>query len=428
MLLALKGGRVVDPAGGVDEVRTLLVENGRIAAAGRIEPPAEAQVIDISGKLVLPGFWDLGAHARRLSPARLARITATAARGGFTAVTVLPDTDPPLDSPLLLYGLRDLARTVTPLKLWPVGAITRGLGGAELADIGSLADAGAVAASDGHRQLTSAQVLYLALQYAAYFRLPLFLYPEDASLAQGGVMRESPESTRLGLRGIPAAAEEIAVARDLLLAKHSGGRVHFLGLSSAGSVKLLRRAKEEGIAASAAVTPHHLLLTVADMPDYDTNFKVRPPLGTAEDREALVAALADGTIGAVTSDHTPASPEEKEVEFEQAAWGASSLATLFPLLYTYLVLPGKITLNTLVARLTSGPARILGQKEPTLAPGSAADLTVIDPEAAEVISTRYLPPEERNTPFNGRRIQGLPVLTLVGGQVVFERKGDKKDA
>jgi dihydroorotase len=428
MPLALKGGRVIDPAGGVDEVRTLLVKNGTIVAAGRLEPPSEACVIDVSGKLVLPGFCDLGVHARRLSPARLARIAAAAARGGFTAVTVLPDTDPPLDSPLAVYGLRDLARTVTPLKVRPVGAITRGLAGAELADIGSLAEAGAVAASDGDRQLSSARLLYLALQYAAYFGLPLFLYPEDASLAQGGLVREGPESTRLGLHGIPAAAEEIAVARDLILAKHSGGRVHFLGLSSAGSVKLLRRAKEEGIAASAAVTPHHLLLTVADMPDYDTNFKVRPPLGTAEDREALVAALADGTIGAVTSDHTPASPEEKEVEFEQAAWGASSLATLFPLLYTYLVLPGKITLNTLVARLTSGPARILGQKEPTLAPGSAADLTVIDPEAAEVISTRYLPPEERNTPFNGRRIQGLPVLTLVGGQVVFERKGDKKDA
>lgn len=428
MLLALKGGRVIDPAGGVDEVRTLLVEGGTIVAAGRLEPPSEARVIDVSGKLVLPGFWDLGVRARRLNPARLARITATAARGGFTTITVLPDTDPPLDNPLALYGLRDLARTVTQLKVWPVGAITQGLAGAELVDIGSLAEAGAVAASDGHRQLTSTRLLYLALQYATYFRLPLFLYPEDASLAQGGVMREGPESTRLGLHGIPAAAEEIAVARDLLLAKHSGGRVHFLGLSSAGSVKLLRRAKEEGIAASAAGTPHHLLLAVADMPEYDPNFKVRPPLGTAEDREALVAALADGTIEAVTSDHTPASPEEKEVEFKHAVWGVSSLATLFPLLYTYLVLPGKIALNTLVARLTSGPARILGQKEPTLAPGSAADLTVIDPEGAEVISTRDLPPEERNTPFAGRRIRGLPILTMVNGRVVFERKGAEENA
>lgn len=428
MLLALKGGRVVDPAGGVDEVRTLLVEGGTIVAAGRLEPPSEARVIDVSGKLVLPGLWDLGAHARRLSPARLARITATAVRGGFTAVTVLPDTDPPLDSPLAVYGLRDLARTVTSLKVWPVGAITRSLAGAELADIGSLAEAGAVAVSDGHQPLSSARLLYLALQYAAHFGLPLFLYPEDASLAQGGVVRESPESTRLGLPGIPAAAEEIAVARDLLLAKHSGGRVHFLGLSSAGGVKLLRRAKEKGIAASAAVTPHHLLLTVADMPEYDPSFKVRPPLGTAEDREALVAALADGTIEAVTSDHAPVSPEEKEVEFEQAAWGASSLATMFPLLYTYLVLPGKMALNTLVARLTGGPARILGQKEPTLAPGSAADLTVIDPEKEEIISAAALPPEERNTPFAGRCIRGLPVLTMVNGQVVFERKGVEENA
>ncbi|NLG86890.1 MAG: dihydroorotase, partial [Firmicutes bacterium] len=350
----------------------------------------------------------------------LASLGQTAASGGFTGVTVLPDTTPPLTDALRLAGLTALARENCPVHLYPIGALSRNLEGKELADMGSLAQAGAYGFSDGEHWPANSQLLFLALKYAGTFERPLFIHPEDPALAADGLMRESKAATRLGLPAVPAVAEEIAVARDLLLAQTTGGRLHFIHLSTAKAVALLGQVQKQGVSVTGAAPASHLLLTCDDIKDYNTSFKLSPPLGEKKDQEALIQAIKDNTLKAIVTDHTPCSPEQKDVEFAAAVWGGSFLRHAFSLLYTKLVRPGKLDLGTLITRLTYGPAQILNLHQAgTLQPGTPADITGINLNATTTINTHHLPLSEQNTPFLGQEVSGLPVLTIVGGKIVF---------
>lgn len=423
MLTALTGGRLLDPAQGIDQEGTLIIENGLIKDIVSSVPPVKTQVLDVSGHLVIPGLIDLSCRPGSVSASSLASLGAAAAGGGFTGVTVLPDTVPALTDALRLAGLQAVAQANCPVHLYPIGALSRDLEGKELADLGSFAQAGAHGFSDSVLWPVNSGLLFLALKYAAPFKRPLFVHPEDPTLAGEGLMRESPAATRLGLPAIPAAAEEVAVARDLLLAQATEGRLHFIHLSTARGVALVGQAKQQAVRVTAAAAASHLLLTCNDIRDYNTNLKLIPPLGENRDREALIMALKDGVVDAIVSDHTPCAPERKDEEFAAAVWGGSFLRHAFPLLYTQLVRSGKLDLHTLVTRLTAGPAQILGLDQAgTLKPGTPADITVIDLDTTATIKANDLPPAERNTPFLGREVAGLPLLTMVNGEIVFKAK------
>lgn len=423
MVKALTGGRLLDPAANIDQKDTLIIENGLIKEITASTPPNGAEIIDVNGCLVVPGFIDLSCRPGSINSSSLVSLGQAALQGGFTGLTILPDTKPPLTDSLRLAGLQALAQQHCPVQLFPLGALSRNLAGAELADLGSLAEAGGRGFSDGLRWPTDSKLLLLALKYAATFGQPLFIHPEDPALVASGLMRESQTATRLGLPAIPAAAEEVAVARDLLLAQATGGRLHFVHLSAANSIALLRWAQQQGTAVSAAASLAHLLLTYNDIRTYNTNFKLQPPLGSSADQGALITGLRDGTLAAIVTDHTPASPEQKDREFSAAAWGGSFLRHAFPLLYTRLVRSGKLDLATLISCLTAGPAKVLGLSQiGTLAPGSLANITVIDPAAAVTISAQQLPLNEQNTPFLGQQVAGLPVLTLVKGVVAYAKE------
>lgn len=420
MLTALVGGRLLDPAQSLDQEGTLVIENGLIKDIIFSVPPAQAHVIDVSGHLVAPGFIDLSCRPGSISAHSLASLGAAAVSGGFTGVTILPDTRPPLTDSLRLVGIMALAQNNCSAHLYPLGAISHNLEGQHLADMGSLVQAGACAFSDGYRWPVNSQLLFLALKYVGTFERPLFIHSEDPTLAAGGLMRESPASTRLGLPAIPAVAEEIAVARDLLLAQATGGSLHFIHLSTAKAVALLSQVQKLGAPVTGAVPVAHLLLTCDDIEGYNTNFKLTPPLGEKKDQETLIQAVKAGALAAIVTDHTPCSPEQKDMEFAAAVWGGSFLRHAFPLLYTQLVRSGKLKLDTLITRLTQGPAQILGLNQAgTLKPGSPADITVIDLDATHTINADDLPSSEQNTPFLGWKVSGWPVLTIVNGDIVF---------
>ncbi|MGI6129562.1 MAG: dihydroorotase [bacterium] len=425
MLKALTGGRLLDPAQGLDQEGTLLIDikTGLIKDIIFMDPPAEAEIVSVSGHLVVPGFIDLTCRPGSVNARSLASLGRAAASGGYTGITILPDVIPPLTDELRLSGLIKLARANSPVHFYPVGALSRNLEGAELADIGSLVDAGARALSDGKKWIINSQLLSLSLRYAGAFNRPLFVYPEDPNLSAGGLIREGAVATRLGLPAIPAVAEEVAVARDLLLARATGGQLHFTHLSTSGAVALLAQAQKQGVRTTAAALASHLILTCDNITDYNTNFKLDPPLGEKKDQKALIACLNDGTLTAITTNHTPVAPEKKDVEFAAAAWGGSFLRHTFPLLYTKLVRTGKLDLATLITKLTTGPAQILGLNQAgTLKPGIPADVTVIDLNATHTINANDLPLTERNTPFLDWKLSGWPVLTMVNGDIVFQKQ------
>ena len=424
MLKALTGGRLLDPARGIDITGTIIVnpKTGLIEDLTTGNLPAEADIININDKLVTPGFIDLGCRPGSISQSSLASLGHAAISGGYTSLTILPDTVPPLTDELRLGGLLALAAGHCPTNLCPVGALSRNLDGTELADIGALVQAGAYALSDGQQWINNAQLLWLALKYAAPFDRPLFIYPEELTLAAGGFMREGVIATRLGLPAIPAVAEEIAVARDLLLAQSADGRLHFSHLSTARAVSLVRQSQQQGVRASAAAPLPNLLLTSEAVADYDTNYKLKPPLGETKDQEALLAGLKDETLIAIASNHTPVAPEKKDTEFAQATWGGSFLRHAFPLLYTNLVLTGKLDLATLVTRLTDGPARVLGlEGVGSLKPGSRADIAVIDLNLSHKIHAHDLPSNEQNTPFLDADLKGWPIMTMLKGNIVYAK-------
>ncbi|MEW6106753.1 MAG: dihydroorotase, partial [Bacillota bacterium] len=377
---------------------------------------------DVRGKVVLPGLIDMHVHLRepgREDEETIETGTLAAARGGFVAVACMPNTDPPLDTGAAVRFVLSRARETGHVRVLPVGAITRGLGGTELAEIGELRRAGAVAISDDGRPVTNATVMRHAMEYASMFDMPVISHAEDVELSAGGAINEGYWSTRLGLPGIPAAAEETMVARDIFLAELTGARLHIAHVSTAGSVELIRRAKEKGILVTCEATPHHFTLTDEAVAGYDTNTKVNPPLRTQRAVEAVRQGLADGTIDVIASDHAPHTAEEKEVEYELAAFGMIGLETSLALAVTELVRPGILTLGQLVERMSYGPARTLGLDWPGIVPGAEANITVLDPDASFVVDPAGFASRSRNTPFSGRRLFGKVVATVVEGRLAY---------
>jgi dihydroorotase len=454
-LLLLRASRILDPSHGLDGPGAVLIEGERVVAVGTDaafpDEGRDARAIELpTGWVVAPGFVDLHAHLRE--PGYEGKETiATGARaathGGFTTICCMPNTNPVLDSAAMLDSVLDRAQGV-PARVCPIAAITRGEEGRELTEMMELAEAGAVAFSDDGRPVSSGRIMRLAMQYAAPLRLPLVEHCQDEDLVGVGVMHEGAISTLLGLRGWPAAGEEVMLARDLRLVRETGARYHAAHLSTAGSVELIRQAKAEGLPVTAEVTPHHLLLTdewvagerggplaeaLADLGlsvpagvRYDTNAKVNPPLRGKEDCAALLAGLLDGTIDAIATDHAPHTMVDKDCEFAEAAFGISGFETALAALLT-LVHTGHLPLATLIAALTERPARAWNLDVGTLKPGALADLVVFDPDEEWTVDPARFASKGRNTPLARLTLRGRVRMTLLGGAVVYDARAEQMD-
>ena len=421
--LLIRGGRVIDPAAGTDVAADLLVDEGRIVHVGPSLAPDSAEVVDARGLVVAPGFVD--PHAHLCEPGwehreTIATGALAAAAGGYTTVCAMPDTDPVVDDPASVGFIVAAGRRARGARVLPVAAVSAGRKGEQLTEFGEVVDAGAIAVSDAGRAVRSSMLMRLALEYARAFGVPVLSHPEDTGLARGGVMHEGVMSTRLGLRGKPAAAEEIGTARDLALAEATGGRLHLQRVSTAAAADLVRRARARGVRVTAEATPHHLLLSHELVAGYGTEYKVDPPLRTPSDRGALCEALADGAIDCIATDHAPRTYDEKEQAFDDAPFGVVGFETAFAVLHTRLVLAGVLTLPELLARMSTGPARAVGLAGGTLAPGDPADLVLIDTNAKWTIDPAAFLSKCRNTPFGGAEATGRVVRTLVGGETVWE--------
>lgn len=423
MNLLIRGGRVIDPANGVDAAADVLILEGRIARVGPgLAAPEGTPAVDAGGRVVAPGFIDMHAHLREPGyeyKETVATGTRAAAAGGFTAVAAMANTLPVNDTRAVTDYILAKARSEGVVRVFPIGAVSKGLRGEELAELGELAEAGCVAYSDDGRPVMNSALLRRALEYAQAFAKPIISHAEDAYLAAGGVMHEGFVSTDLGLKGIPAAAEEIMVARDLALAELTGTPLHIAHVSTAGAVRLIRDAKARGVPVTAEVTPHHLLLTDEAVRGFDPNTKMNPPLRGKRDVEALREALADGTLDALATDHAPHALSDKEVEYDLAPFGIVGLETAVPLCLTHLVREGVLDLRTFIARLTVGPARILDLPLGTLTPGAPGDVTILDLGREIAIDPSRFYSRSRNTPFAGWRCVGAPWMTVVGGRVVM---------
>jgi dihydroorotase len=424
MRLVLKGGRVIDPSQGIDDRLDVLIEDGHVTKLGTGFDTRRGQTIDVRGRVVCPGFIDLHCHLRepgREDKETIATGTRAAAAGGYTAVCAMPNTDPVNDRAGITRAILDRARSEGLARVYPIGAITRGSLGEELAEYGDLREAGCVAVSDDGRPVASARVMRRALEYARAFDLTVIDHCEEPSLAQGAAMNEGTVSTLLGLRGAPAVGEAVVVERDVLLAELTGGKVHIAHVSAAASVDAVRRGKARGVRVTAEATPHHLLLTDQAVRDsgYDTSTKMNPPLRTEADRQALVDGLRDGTIDCIATDHAPHTVDDKKVEYDQAAFGIVGLETAVALCLDRLVGAGILDLAQLVSLLSTRPARVLGLAGGSLAPGSPADVTVLDLERRVKVDPARFESKGRTTPFAGWTLKGGPVLTIVDGRVVF---------
>jgi dihydroorotase len=427
----IEGGRVIDPASGTDGVRTVVVRDGRIAeVAERVERPRDARAVDARGRWVTPGFVDLHVHLRE--PGQEYKETVeTGARaavaGGFTAVAAMPNTNPVNDSTSVTELVLKRAAAAGAARVYPIGCISRGQKGEDLAEFGELKAAGCVALSDDGRPVMSAALMRRALEYALAFDLPLSVHEEDLGLVGKGVMHEGEWATRLGLKGIPAQAEDVMVLRDLALAELTGGRLHVAHVSTAGAVRALRDAKRRGLRVTAEVTPHHLALSDEDVArsGYDTSFKMNPPLRSRADRDALRQALADGTIDAIATDHAPHSAVEKDLEFDQAANGIVGLETAFPVCLA-LVREGVLGERRLVEALTIGPARALGLPGGTLAVGAPADVAILDPAAEWRCDPSRFRSKGRNSPWKGALLTGRCTHAFVDGKLVHEAAKEER--
>jgi dihydroorotase len=421
-VIVFRGARVVDPAGVRDEVADVAVREGRIAVIGTDVDVDGGEVLACDGLVLAPGLVDLHTHLREPGfdhKETVATGTRAAALGGFTAVAPMANTDPVADSAAVIHEVRDLAARAGLADVFPVGAITKGSEGETLSEMGEMVAAGVRMFSDDGRCVPTARMVRNALTYArAFDEVVIAEHCEDASLAEGGQMHEGYHSYSLGLQGQAAEAEEIIVARDLAIARMTGGRIHLCHLSSARSVELVRRAKAEGVRVTAEVTPHHLVFTDEDLLGYDTNLKVNPPLRTAEDRGALRAGLVDGAVDVVATDHAPHAVEEKEAEFDRAPPGTIGLETALSVVLTELVAPGSLTLDRAVQALSVIPARILGAGDHggPIAPGAPANLVVFDPEAEWTVEPPFAS-RSRNSAFLGRRLRGRVVHTMLHGDL-----------
>jgi len=456
--LLLTGGRVVDPANHFDSPADVLIIDGKISAVGKnLSAPKGVEQFDAGGKIVCPGLIDLHVHLRepgQTAKENLATGTAAAARGGFTSVVCMPNTSPAIDTAGTVALIRERAAREGIVNVFVTGAITKNIAGEELAPIGGLKRAGVVAITDDGHCIQNHELMRHACQYAKMFDLPVMDHCQDYSLVTDGVMHEGYWSTVLGLRGWPAAGEEVIVARNILLAELTGAKIHCQHLSAAGSVALLREAKKRGVPISGEACPHHFVLTdaavagsekfwaddgkslfstqnsklktqnLSEWPKYDTNFKMNPPLRTARDREAILAGLADGTIEILCSDHAPHCDYEKEVEFDYAPFGITGLETELALSLMQLVHTKRLSLANLIAKFTVNPARLLNLNKGTLGASADADVTVFDPDCEWIFRAEDSASKSKNSPFFGWKLKGRVVATIVGGKIVWSEKSE----
>jgi dihydroorotase len=428
MRLLIANGYVVDPTQGVNGGRDVLIEDGRVAAllrAGEAAPEG-VEVFDATGLVVAPGFIDLHTHLREPGQEykeTIATGAAAAVAGGFTSVCAMPNTDPVNDNPAVTSFVVEQAAAAALANVFPVGAITKGSKGEELAEMGEMKRAGIVAVTDDGHPVPSPGLMRRAMEYARGFDLTVMDHCDDKSLAAGGVMHEGEWSLRLGLRGRPALAEESDAMRDCALAELTGARVHLAHVSTRGAIEAVRRAKERGASVSCEVAPHHFALTDAACEGFDTNTKMNPPLRSREHLDAVLEAIADGTVDAVATDHAPHHADEKELEFDRAAFGITGLETAVGLAFDRLVHGGLITLERFVELFSTGPARVFRlEGRGTLRPGSHGDVTILDPDRRWTFDASRSRSRSRNTPFDGWTFQGAPVATFVGGRLVYVRE------
>lgn len=422
-LLKITNGRVIDPSQGIDQTTDLWIQNERVLALGARPDLQPARQMDASGLIVCPGLIDMHVHLRepgREEDETIATGTASALAGGVTSVACMPNTEPALDSQAAAEFVYLQAARAGHANVFPIGAITKARKGEELAEIGGLVDGGAVAFTDDGSPVVSAEIMRRALEYCRMFNKAVLSHSEDLDLTRGGVMNEGFVSLQLGLPGMPAAAEEVMVHRDIALAELTGGRLHILHVSTAGSVDLIRRARKQGIAVSGEACPHHFTLTDECLRSFDSNYKMAPPLRTQHDVEAIIEGLKDGTLEVIATDHAPHAPEKKMRELTQAPNGIIGLETLLPICVKALIEPGHLTWPQLIEKLTIHPAKVLGIDRGTLKPGAIADVTMIDPRTEWTIDAEKFKSKSRNCPFHGWSVRGRAKAVLIRGQVKYE--------
>jgi dihydroorotase len=422
--LLIRGGRVVDPAQGIDRVDDLLVRDGRVVAIGPAgqEAASNIETIDATGLVVAPGLFDMHVHLRepgREEDETIETGTLAALAGGFTSVACIPNTEPPIDTQAAVEFIRQKAARADTCNVFVVGCVSRNREGKELAEIGRLVEAGAVAFSDDGAPVYDAELMRRALEYCRMFDRPILAHEEVLELSRGGVMHEGLVSLVLGLTGMPAAAEEVMIGRDIALAEVTDGRVHVMHVSTAAGVALIRAAKARGVRVTAEACPHHFTLTDESLRGFDANFKMSPPLRTAADVEGILAGIADGTIDCIATDHAPHAPEKKMLEFDRAPFGILGLETAVGLCVTRLVATGLIGWPRLIEAMSTLPARILGVDRGTLRPGAVADVTLIDPNLEWQVDVRSFRSKSVNSPFDGWTLAGRAVVTIVGGRVKY---------
>ncbi len=421
--LLLKNGKLINLEDKVRENKDILIINNKIAQVGEDLAVDDAQIVDLAGKVIAPGLIDIHVHLREPGFEHKETIetgTKAAAKGGFTSVACMPNTKPVIDKESLVRSVLSIAKEDARVNLYPIGAITKESKGEELAEIGSMNEAGAVAISDDGHSVMNAEVMRLALEYASDFDLPVIVHCEDKNLAGQGVVHQGYYSTITGLNPIPASAEDVIVARDISLAEETGAKLHIAHISTKGSVELVRQAKKRGVNVSCEATPHHFTLTDEEITAFDTATKVNPPLRSEEDVKAIKEGLQDGTIDVIATDHAPHAVEEKDVEYNYAPFGISGIETALGLVITQLVKPGILSLEEAITKLTINPAEVLGLDKGRIEVGRVADLTVIDLEKEWKVEPKDFISKGKNTPFAGFKLTGQAVMTIVGGEIVYK--------
>lgn len=423
MRLLIKNGRVIDPASGIDETMDILIDRGKIE---EIKPKIEgggAKIIDASRLVVAPGFIDMHVHLREPGQEHKETIktgSLAAAKGGFTSIACMPNTDPVNDCRSVTEHILSEAKRNAKVNVFPIAGVTRGLGGDEITDMADLKAAGAIAFSDDGHPIGNSLVMKRALEYARFMDTLVIDHCEDKNLSAGGVMHEGITSLKLGIKGIPASAEEIMVARDIILAKETNAKVHIAHLSVKGAVDLVKFAKQQGIKITAEVTPHHLLLTDASLESFDTNLKVNPPIRSQQDVNALIKALKEGWIDVIATDHAPHTPDEKDVELDRAPFGINGLETAVSLLLDKFVNKNILPLEKFIAMISTNPAKILGlENKGKISAGADADLTILKLQLDVAVDSSQFLSKSRNSPFDGWKLKGAPVMTIVGGKIVY---------
>jgi dihydroorotase len=424
MSIVIKNGRVIDPASGTDRVADVLIVDGRIAGVAPNLSSPKAETFDATGMIVAPGFIDMHVHLREPGFEHAENIESgsrAAAAGGFTSICCMPNTKPVNDSATVTSYIVQQARAKAVVNVFPIGAITKGSAGEELAALGAMKSAGAVAISDDGLPVMNARVMRRAMEFARSYDLPIIQHCEDLNLSAGGDMHEGAASVRWGLRGIPAASEDVMVARDLVLAQLTGARYHVAHISTRNAIAMVEYARRQGISATCETTPHHFTLSDDDMAAYDSNYKMKPPLRSACHRDAAVAGLANGTISAIATDHAPHAGSEKMQEFERCPFGIIGLETSIALTLEELVAPGRITLARMVELFTTGPESVMRLGRGTLAPGAPGDVTIFSTDVVWTYDVNQSLSRSRNSPFHLKRFKGGPMATVVNGEFQWRR-------